>query len=133
MDISGIIAEYLHKLPGVYDVFTREELSLLPAEYPFAAEIRRGIHPRRSGDIIFQLDPAWHSDDSFFKRGGTTHGSSYAYDTHVPLLWYGWRVPVGETFAPINITDIAPTLSAMLRIMEPNGTTGKVIEQIMRK
>ena len=133
LDLSATMADHLRKLPGVYDVWTREELSLLPTEHPFGAILRRGIHPRRSGDLVFQLDPAWHADDSFFKKGGTTHGSSYAYDTHVPLLWYGWRIPKGESFAPVDITDIAPTLSAMLRIMEPNGTTGKVIEAVMKR
>lgn len=133
MDLTAAMAEHLRTLPGVYDVWTREEVAMLPAEYPFASLLRRGIHPRRSGDLIFQLDPAWHADDGYFKKGGTTHGSSYAYDTHVPLLWYGWRVPQGESFAPVDITDIAPTLSAMLRIMEPNGTTGKVIEAVMKR
>ena len=133
LDVTAAIGEYMRKLPGVYDIWTREELMLLPADFPFAADIRRGIHPRRSGDLIFQLDPAWHSDDTLFKKGGTTHGSSYAYDTHVPLLWYGWKVPQGESVTPVNITDIAPTLAAMLRIMEPNGTTGKVIQEVMKK
>jgi len=123
---------YLRKQPGVYDAFTLAELMALPADYPFIAEIRRGIHPRRSGDVLFLLDPAWHADDKSYAEGGTTHGSMYAYDTHVPLVWYGWRVPAGASFAPVGITDIAPTLAAMLRIMEPNGNTGKVIEAVVR-
>jgi predicted AlkP superfamily pyrophosphatase or phosphodiesterase len=130
-DVASVVIDYLRHQPGVYDAFTREELEVLPAEYPFAAELRRGIHPRRSGDILFQLDPAWHADDKIFSKGGTTHGSSYAYDTHVPLLWYGWKIKPGESFAPVSITDIAPTLAAMLRIMEPNGNQGKVIQEVM--
>ncbi len=130
-DVASVIIEYLRRQPGVYDAFTREELEVLPAEYPFASELRRGIHPRRSGDILFQLDPAWHADDKTFSKGGTTHGSPYAYDTHVPLVWYGWKIKPGETFAPVSITDIAPTLAAMLRIMEPNGNQGKVIQEVM--
>lgn len=130
--LADVVGDALRHLPGVYEVFSREELTMLPPDFPFASELRRGIHPRRSGDMVFVLDPAWHPDDELFKVGGATHGSSYAYDTHVPLLWYGWRVPVGETFAPVSITDIAPTLSAMLRIMEPNGTTGKVIEALLK-
>jgi predicted AlkP superfamily pyrophosphatase or phosphodiesterase len=130
--VASVIIEYLRMQPGVYDAFTREELMMLPEEYPYAAETRRGFHPKRSGDIIFQLDPGWHSDDKLFSKGGTTHGSPYAYDTHVPLLWYGWKVKPGVTFAPVDITDIAPTLAAMLRIMEPNGSTGKVIEALVK-
>lgn len=132
IEVARVITEVVRAQPGVYDVFTRDELEQLPSEYPFAAELRRGVHPRRSGDILYQLDPAWHADDKYFKEGGTTHGSSYAYDTHVPLLWYGWHIRQGETFEPVSITDIAPTLAAFLRIMEPNGTTGKVILPVMR-
>ena len=103
-----------------------------PPEYPFIGELRRGLHPRRSGDILFLLDPGWLSDANYF-RAGTTHGTPYAYDTHIPLLWYGWKVPVGATHAPVSITDIAPTLAAMLRIMEPSGNTGKIIEPLLMK
>ncbi|MFN0216169.1 MAG: alkaline phosphatase family protein [Saprospiraceae bacterium] len=131
-DVTAIIGNQIRALPGIYDVLTRQELELLPAEYPFVSALRRGIHPRRSGDIIFLLDPAWHADDKYFGKGGTTHGSPYPYDTHVPLLWYGWKIKSGETFRPVSITDIAPTLAAMLRIMEPNATTGNVIEELMR-
>jgi predicted AlkP superfamily pyrophosphatase or phosphodiesterase len=131
-DVAAAVSDYLRGLPGVYDVLTRQELEMMPSDYPFISEIRRGIHPRRSGDIVFLLDPAWHADYKFFGKGGTTHGSAYAYDTHVPLVWRGWRIKSGETFAPVSITDIAPTLAALLRIMEPNGTTGQVIQEVMR-
>ena len=131
--VNGYITDYLRKQPGVNAAFTQQELMFLPGELPFVAETRRGIYPRRSGDVIFQLEPAWHSDDAFFGKGGTTHGSPYAYDTHVPLLWYGWHIPSGITYAPISITDIAPTLAALLQIMEPNGNTGTVIQEVMRK
>ena len=131
-DAEAALTEYLRSLPGVYDAWDRATLSALPADYPYVSETRRGIHPRRSGDVLFQLDPAWHADDRFFGLGGTTHGSPYAYDTHVPLLWYGWQVPNGSTVAPVDITDIAPTLSAMLRIQEPSGNMGRVITSLFR-
>ncbi|MBL7828475.1 MAG: alkaline phosphatase family protein [Saprospiraceae bacterium] len=132
VDVADVISQTLRSMPGVYDVFSRDELEHLPFEYPFAPELRRGIHPRRSGEILYQLDPAWHADDKYFKEGGTTHGSSYPYDTHVPLLWYGGNIKPGVSFEPVSITDIAPTLSAMLRIMEPNGSTGKIIQALFR-
>ena len=130
--IAGIIGDYLRAQPGVYEVYTRGELTSLPTDYPLAAITRAGIHPRRSGDIIFQLDPAWHPDDKAFGKGGTTHGSPYPYDTHVPLLWYGWKIAPGASFAPVDIIDIAPTLAAMLRITEPNANQGKVITELLK-
>lgn len=125
-----IAKTYLRAQPGVYDALTMEEVMRMPAEYPFIAETRRGLHPRRSGDVVFFLEPGWHADDEYFGKGGTTHGSPYPYDTHVPLLWYGWKVKPGQTVEAVSITDIAPTLAALLRIMRPNGCTGKVIEDL---
>jgi predicted AlkP superfamily pyrophosphatase or phosphodiesterase len=130
--VTKVIKDQLRGQPGIYDVLTLAELNLLPAEYPFVSELRRGIHPRRSGDILYLLDPAWHADDKYFGKGGTTHGSPYPYDTHVPLLWYGGQIQAGKSYKPVSITDIAPTLAAILRIMEPNSTTGKIIEDVMR-
>jgi predicted AlkP superfamily pyrophosphatase or phosphodiesterase len=130
--VADVVIQYLRQLPGVYDAFTREELMAFPPEYPFVAAYRHGIHPRRSGDILFMLDPGWHPDDALFKTGGTTHGSAYAYDTHVPLVWYGYRLTPGATYNAVSITDIAPTLAALLRIMEPSGSTGRVIEALMQ-
>jgi predicted AlkP superfamily pyrophosphatase or phosphodiesterase len=132
-DVAQVIVEYLRNQPGVNDAFSREAIMMLPADYPFASALRKGINSRRSGDIMYQLEPAWHADDQLFKLGGTTHGSSYPYDTHVPLLWYGWKVKPGESFDPVSITDIAPTLAAMLRIMEPNGSTGNIITELLKK
>ncbi len=126
----GVVKAHLRTQPGVYDVLTMEEVMRMPTEYPFIAETRRGLHPRRSGDIVFFLEPGWHADDEYFGKGGTTHGSPYPYDTHVPLLWYGWKVKPGQTVEAVSITDIAPTLAALLRIMRPNGCTGKVIEDL---
>lgn len=131
--IANTISDFLRMQPGVSDVWTQDELLSMPPDYPFAPELRRGILPRRSGDILFQLEPSWHPDDQAFGTGGATHGSSYPYDTHVPLLWYGWHVPTGESQAPVSITDIAPTLAALLHIMEPNGSTGAVIQDLWKK
>ncbi len=125
-----VVKRYLRQQPGIYDVLTVEEAMRLPAEYPFIAEIRRGLHPKRSGDMLFLLEPGWHPDDEYFGKGGTTHGSPYPYDTHVPLVWYGWKIRPGQTVEPVSITDIAPTLAALLHIMRPNGCTGRVIEDL---
>lgn len=86
--------------------------------------IQNGFYPKRSGDVAVALEPAW-MENSY---AGTTHGSSYTYDAHVPLYWHGWKIPVGKTIAhPIYITDIAPTLTLLLKTGFPNGSTGKPI------
>ncbi len=88
--------------------------------------IKNGYNPRRSGDISIVLNPSWFSGG----KTGTTHGSLYRYDTHVPLLFYGWKVKKGETTTRTNISDIAPTVADLLNILEPNGNVGGVISGV---
>lgn len=60
-------------------------------------------------------------------KTGTTHGSWYMYDVHIPLIFMGWKVPHGETNQTVHMTDIAPTLAALLHIQMPSGTIGDPI------
>lgn len=64
------------------------------------------------------------------RKFGTTHGTAYNNDTHVPLLWYGWNIPIGETVKPHTITQIAPTLSMLLDISLPNASCINPIEEL---
>jgi predicted AlkP superfamily pyrophosphatase or phosphodiesterase len=123
----------LKSMKGVYDVHDRSEIMNMPSDHFYAPALRRGIHPRRSGDLYYHLDPNWHPDDKFFGLGGATHGSSYAYDTHVPLLWMGKGIRAGQHHGAVSVSDIAPTLAAILRINEPSGSTGKVVERVLEK
>jgi len=90
--------------------------------------LQNGYNFQRSGDVLLTLEPGW------FGKGGsaTTHGSGYAYDTHVPLLWFGAGIAQGESFERQNITDIAPTLSFMLDVKLPNGASGEPIAEILK-
>jgi len=88
--------------------------------------LQQGYHQKRSGDVLVLLSPAVISRG---RKKGTTHGSGYAYDTHVPLLFYGHGINRGSTFERTEIPDIAPTISALLGIAFPNATTGKPISK----
>ena len=66
-----------------------------------------------------------------YNETGTTHGTPNSYDTNVPLLFYGWHVPKGESYKKVYITSIAPTLSKMLKITFPNGTEAEVLEELL--
>lgn len=85
----------------------------------------RGFHARRSGDVFIHLRPGWL--DSEYTTG-TTHGSPYSYDTHVPMLWMGPGISPGSTDRRTVIPQIAPTLSAMLDIPFTSGTDASVLK-----
>lgn len=63
---------------------------------------------------------------------GTTHGLWNPYDTHIPLLWYGWGIKQGKTNRETYMSDIAPTIAALLRIQAPNGNIGQVITEVIK-
>lgn len=89
--------------------------------------IQNGYNQKRSGDVIYVFDPAVLS----YSLTGSSHGSSFNYDTHVPLLFFGKGIKHGETFKKTVITDIAPTMSAILGISFPNGATGQPLEFVL--
>jgi arylsulfatase A-like enzyme len=65
------------------------------------------------------------------KPEGTTHGSPWEYDTHVPLLWFGAAIRPGVYRGAVSVTDLAPTLSALLGIREPSGSSGTILKEMM--
>lgn len=89
--------------------------------------LQNGYHQKRSGDVLVSFNAAVIS----YGRKGTTHGSGYLYDTHVPLLFYGNGIKQGSTLQKVKITDIAPTISALLGISFPNATTGVPLEFVL--
>jgi len=90
--------------------------------------IANGYFEKRSGDIQIILNPGYIGGGAT----GTTHGLWNPYDTHIPLVWYGWHVNHGKLNRETYMTDIAATLAAMLNIQMPNGCIGKVIEEVMK-
>ena len=64
---------------------------------------------------------------------GTSHGSAFNYDTHVPLLWYGKGIPQGlSLYEPIQITDISATLVHLLNLQRPGSMIGKPILPLLQ-
>ena len=126
--IYEIVRQTLLKRDDVADVVDLHNLanSTLP-DYQLKF-VKNGLNPRRSGDIMIVLNPSWFAG----RKQGTTHGSLYRYDTHVPLLFYGWKVKQGETTLKTNISDIAPTVADFLNILEPNGSVGNVISGVKK-
>jgi predicted AlkP superfamily pyrophosphatase or phosphodiesterase len=82
-------------------------------------------HATRGGDLGFLLQPGWFASSN---KTGTTHGTAYNYDTHVPFILYGWKIPAGQTNQLTQIADISATLADLLNILAPNGCIGKPIQ-----
>ena len=128
-EVQESLAEFLRRQKGVARVFTGSDI--LEEEYAegIPQKLQKGFYFKRSGDVALVLDPAWIDYGGY----GTTHGSGYNYDSHVPLIWYGWGVEPGVSYKRQHITDIAPTLSFMLNISLPNGASGEPILELLEE
>lgn len=132
LDRSAIVSAaktFIRGFPGVVNVFDRQEVPFLSHTNPIHKKIQMGYYPPLSGDLFIYILPGLL--DSYSKTG-TSHGSPYNYDTHVPALWYGWNIPVGKSYTPYEITDIAPTLSHLLHIPLPSASIGIPIQEVIK-
>lgn len=127
-EIKNAVIDYLMQQPFISNAFETEKISVTSIPEPIKTMLINGYYPNRSGDIHFILKPA------YFDRAatGTTHGLWNPYDAHIPLVWFGWNIKHGTTNREIYMTDIAPTIAAMLKIQMPSGCVGKVIEEVMK-
>ncbi len=129
--LQRYVAKFLMRFPGVASTMTASDLANNEFMESPKHLVQKGFYFRRSGDVAIILNPGWISD--WGRTTGTTHGTAWSYDTHVPLYWWGWKVKSGKsTDDAVNITDIAPTICQMLNIQNPDGCTGVPISGILK-
>ncbi|MGJ8684737.1 MAG: alkaline phosphatase PafA [Nonlabens sp.] len=126
--VQNYLAQILTNYRQIDKVFTREALTHSNFTTGVGALIQNGFHHKRSGDVVFVLEPGVID----YPKTGSTHGSSQSYDTHVPLLFYGAGINQGKTVERTHIIDIAPTVSSLLGISFPNGATGNPIVEVLK-
>ncbi len=124
--VAREVAAICRNYPEVQMAWSIDELMESAGTDPVVLSLQRGIHPQRSGDVVLVNLPGYIE----YGFRGTTHGSPFVYDTHVPLIFYGHGVRKGELTRRVSITDIAPTVARLLRIAFPTGATGDVIHEL---
>jgi predicted AlkP superfamily pyrophosphatase or phosphodiesterase len=129
-EVAKNVSVYIkNNIEGVKNVYTSSELeSDFSFDYYFRF-FKNGFLENRCGEVFVNFQPYWIED----RTTGAEHGSPYYYDTHVPLIFYGWNIKKGETSELINMTDVAPTISAILGISFPSGCIGRPIKEVAEK
>jgi predicted AlkP superfamily pyrophosphatase or phosphodiesterase len=126
--VSELVGRFLLSVDGVSNFYTEAVLRQGAFEEEgLKGKLIRGYHQKRSGDVLFTLEPGWIISSSVT---GSTHGSGYTYDTHVPLLFYGKGIRKGTSVRYHPITDIAPTVCTLLNISLPNSCSGNPIAEL---
>jgi predicted AlkP superfamily pyrophosphatase or phosphodiesterase len=126
--VKKAVIKLLKAKPFIIAAFETEKLSATTLPEPQKTMMANGFNSKRSGDIQFTLKAG------YFDGGvkGTTHGLWNPYDAHIPCVFFGWGVKKGKTNRETYMTDIAPTVSALLQIQMPSGSVGKVITELIK-
>lgn len=126
-DVQETIVNELINYEHIDKVYAASTMHTTEFTKGVEALLQKGFNQKRSGDILMVPDPAFIA----YPKTGSTHGSGLNYDTHVPLLFFGKGIKHGQTLKKTEITDIAPTMSALLGISFPNSAIGKPLEFVL--
>ena len=127
VDVQEMLAEEMLTYPDIERVYTAYQMWQNDYTEGVPYIVQNGYNQKLSGDIMYVLKPGRIS----YSNTGSTHGSPQIYDTHVPLLFYGKGIKKGSTVERTEIPDIAPTISSLLGIAFPSGTTGTPISEVL--
>ncbi len=125
--VAQKIADEVVNYKSIYKAVTAKTMQTTSFDKGILNILQNGYNQKFSGDILLIPTPATLATS--YKKG-TSHGSGYSYDTHIPVIFYGKGVKQGSSKKHYNITDIAPTIANFLQIEFPNGYTGKVISEV---
>ncbi len=126
--VHAVVKEAVLADPSIADVLNLKKLNDEQLT-PYQLELYKNlVIPKRSGDIQIVPRPGWVS----WRAQGTSHGTPYNNDTHVPFALFGWGVKPGETLRRTSIADIAPTIAALLHILPPNGSIGQPVAEALK-
>jgi arylsulfatase A-like enzyme len=127
-EVENVAATALRGIPHIARVYTRTQLlNGSQQNDEVGISLRNGFNAARSGNLLFILEPYW-----VFGATGTTHGTPYDYDTHVPVLFLGPQIKAGRYNANVAPNDIAPTVATILDIETPSGSSGRVLTEMLK-
>lgn len=125
--IKNTIIHFYMRQPGVTAAIDLAEAGTASLPQQLRSMLVNGYNQKLSGDVQVIFRPQWLET----WRTGTTHGLWNPYDAHIPLLWFGWGIRPGKSNREVYMSDIAPTVAALLRIQMPNACIGKVVEEVV--
>lgn len=126
--VAQTLADELVSFKGIYKTVTAHTMQTTNFSNGILNLLQNGYNQKFSGDVLVVPMPA----TIVYPHTGTTHGTGYNYDTHVPLIFYGNGIKTGASNHYYPIIDIAPTMATLLGIEFPNTNTGKVIEEVLK-
>ncbi|PIP54344.1 MAG: alkaline phosphatase family protein [Bacteroidetes bacterium CG23_combo_of_CG06-09_8_20_14_all_32_9] len=125
-EIQNKVASFLLQFNGVENAVTATTLQNNNFTKGIFMYMQNSFNQKRSGDVLINLEPGWIQDSDY----DIDHNTAYSYDTHVPLLWYGWKITRQTILREVHLVDVAPTIAIMLNIEYPSGCCGEPIYEL---
>ena len=126
-DVQNNVANLMLQFSGVANTMTAATLQSTGFTSGIYATMQNGYNQKRSGDVLLNLVNGWAEKPDLDKD----QDAAYGYDRRVPLIWYGWKIGRKSILRPVDLIDIAPTISALLEISYPNSNSGRPILEII--
>jgi predicted AlkP superfamily pyrophosphatase or phosphodiesterase len=129
--VADRVAAELERLPGIARAISSARLRRGEVASDIVNDaIRANFHPDRSGDIYIVFEPQWFIADFDGLTVAASHGSPWAYDTHVPLIIAGPGIEPGRVARRVETVDAAVTLAAYLGTRMPSGAAGEPLAEV---
>jgi arylsulfatase A-like enzyme len=126
-EVQNVAAEAARAIPQIFRVYTRQQLMLgRVLDDQVDRRVRNGFHAERSSDLFIVAEPYW-----LFESGGTSHGTPWNYDAHVPMILMGPGIKPGRYHRRAAVNDIAPTVATLLSVEVPSGSAGRVLDEAL--
>jgi predicted AlkP superfamily pyrophosphatase or phosphodiesterase len=129
VNVKQAFKDYLMTQDQVKRVYTEEEILANSGTDYYLNCIAKGYDVTQDGDMVILDKPGYIE----YGATGTSHGTPYSYDTHVPLIFFGWNIKAGQTSDRKVITQIAPTIAQKIKTAFPNGTEAEVLTEVVDK
>jgi len=126
--LKKVAIAWLQQQPGLQYIIDMAAINQASLPQPLQEMVINGYNRKRSGQILLIPAPGWFDGSD----KGTTHGVWNPQDTHIPLVFMGWGVRHGALYRKVHMTDITPTVAALLHIQVPDGSIGEPIPEVMR-
>jgi predicted AlkP superfamily pyrophosphatase or phosphodiesterase len=126
-DVPERIVTELKRQPAVADAWTTTRLMQRTPADSFAVLTRRSLYPGRAGGTFsrYGVEVRFASGILGNERTGTTHGSPYWYDRHVPMIFIGPGIRPARVDDRASTVDFAPTLARLIGVRYPGDLEGK--------
>lgn len=127
-EIQKKVARFMVQFSGISSAVPCSSFEMSDFTGGVLLKMSNSYSSQRSGDVMISLNPGWIEKND----NATGHNSPYEYDSHVPLIWYGWTASRASVTRNISLRDIAVTLSDLCKVPLPNAASGEPLQELFR-